>query len=72
MELLEGSADYTSWFYLHNLGLIPDADIHSYMNAFNDEPYYRIGALQLYILQHWLGEEFNDVGNIRYNAFSIE
>ena len=71
MELLEGLADYTSWFYLHNLGLASDTDTYTYMNAMSNTPYYRTGAIQLYILQHWLGDDFDNVGLEIYNATSV-
>ena len=72
MELLEGLADYASWFYLHNLGLAPDSEINSYMSAVSNTPYYRTGAMQLYVLQHWLGAQLGDVAAELSNASSIE
>jgi hypothetical protein len=60
MEMEEGVPDFVAWMSAHALGIVDTARVRRRFGATMAQPFYVMGAMELVVLRHLLGEQFLD------------
>jgi hypothetical protein len=60
MEIEEGVPDFVAWMAAYSLGIVTEQRVRQRFGASLSQPFYVLGAMELVVLRHLMGERFLD------------